>query len=178
MSRFARSRCFICGEDVAVNCLQRHYKYHHPDEPFPLTKYGVEHFNRHVLDDGGCTIWTGLLHRGYGQFRWNYKNHRAHRWIYEAKVGPIPGGYQIDHLCRNTRCVKLSHLEAVTPRANTLRSTAPSALNALKTHCPKGHAYAIFAYHRPDGGGRNCSECVRVSSREYQRRKAQERRKK
>jgi hypothetical protein len=45
----------------------------------------------------------------------------AHRWMYEQKIGPIPKGLVIDHLCRNTRCVNPDHLEPVTRGENTRR---------------------------------------------------------
>jgi len=46
----------------------------------------------------------------------------AHRWIYEQMVGPIPEGYEVDHLCNRGLCVRISHLEAVTPKQNTERN--------------------------------------------------------
>lgn len=41
--------------------------------------------------------------------------------MYEQEVGPIPTGHHIDHLCRMTRCIRPSHLEAVTPTENARR---------------------------------------------------------
>lgn len=48
----------------------------------------------------------------------------AHRLSYELFVGPIPDGYELDHLCRNRGCVNPAHLEAVTHRVNVLRGLA------------------------------------------------------
>ena len=48
----------------------------------------------------------------------------AHRWAYQQFVGPIPPGLHIDHLCSIRHCMYPPHLEAVTPRENTLRSIA------------------------------------------------------
>lgn len=53
--------------------------------------------------------------------------------------GEIPVDLQLDHLCRNPSCINPKHLEPVTPRVNTLRSTSFSAVNANKTSCPYGH---------------------------------------
>ena len=36
-------------------------------------------------------------------------------------VGPIPDGREIDHLCRNHRCVNPDHLEPVTHLENMRR---------------------------------------------------------
>lgn len=66
----------------------------------------------------------------------------VHTVAYELLVGPIPKGLEPDHLCRVRACVRPSHIEPVTPRENVRRGTSPVAMNAAKTHCPKGHPYA------------------------------------
>ena len=65
---------------------------------------------------------------GYGQFELGggsrQKRNRtyAHRFAYEQAKGAIPDGLEIDHLCRNRRCVNPDHLEAVTHQENQRRS--------------------------------------------------------
>lgn len=79
-------------------------------------------------DGSGCWIWTGALTtNGYGQVRWGDRTLRAYRLVYELLVGPIPDGLQLDHLCRNRRCVNPAHLEPVTQWENWARGMAPSA---------------------------------------------------
>lgn len=78
-----------------------------------------------------CVIWTAGNTGRYGVMWHDGKQRYAHRVIYEWLVGPIPDGYEIDHLCRVTLCVNPDHLEAVTPEENRRR--------AAPTHCAKGH---------------------------------------
>lgn len=124
-----------------------------------------ERFWTFVNKTATCWLWTGVRHGpGYGRFRQTTKSSgrqaMAHRYSYELVHGPIPEGLQIDHLCRNPSCVRPDHLEAVTARENTMRSRAPSARNARKTHCPKGHPLSGDNV-RLVGGRRNCSTCKR-----------------
>lgn len=114
---------------------------------------------------GPCWIWTASLDgTGYGKFSMGSrldgtrKLHQAHRVAYELEVGPIPPGLELDHLCMVRRCVRPSHAEPCTSRVNTLRSpSAPTAINARKTHCVHGHPL--------DGvkasGSRYCLTCNR-----------------
>lgn len=138
----------------------------------------IDRFNLYILlVPSGCIEWTGRIDRyGYGQFGpggRNVANVGAHRWSYEHHVGPIPAGYQVDHLCRNRKCVNPDHLEAVTPRENVLRSASPASANARKTHCSEGHPLSgdnIYSY--PDSYKRVCKTCKKATSdRNYRKRK-------
>lgn len=76
----------------------------------------------------GCWEWQGQRSAsGYGVFSYESRPVPAHRYAYERRVGRIPLGLVIDHLCRNHACVKPQHLEPVTPRENWLRGVSPSA---------------------------------------------------
>jgi hypothetical protein len=105
------------------------------------------------VDD--CWLWDGRLNaHGYGVVSVNGRNLRVHRLSYEQSVGEIPAGMTVDHLCHNTdescpggsiclhrRCWRPDHLEAVPPGVNVLRGRGPSAGNARKTHCDRGHPF-------------------------------------
>ena len=73
--------------------------------------------------NSGCILWLGKLSsNGYGHYFAQRRSCIAHRFAYEAAVGAIAPGLQIDHLCRTRCCVNPLHLEAVTPQVNTLRA--------------------------------------------------------
>jgi hypothetical protein len=116
----------------------------------------------------GCWLWAGFVEKnGYGRIGLNGRMRWAHRVSYELFVGPIPEGLEIDHLCRNTRCVNPTHLEPVTHSENMSRSphSAPDVHRA-KTQCPKGHPYAgdnLVLYRNM----RYCRECGRAHKKAY-----------
>lgn len=93
----------------------------------------MERFYRHVDTSGECHLWTGTTlgsKHPYGGFQASTRREDnkvyAHRWIYEQLVGPIPDGYEIDHVwergCRDRLCVRIEHLEPVTSDENKRRA--------------------------------------------------------
>jgi hypothetical protein len=69
-----------------------------------------------------CWEWTAATNsEGYGVIN---KGGNAggiaytHRLSYEYHHGPIPAGYDVDHVCHNTRCVNPEHLRATTRKQN------------------------------------------------------------
>lgn len=80
----------------------------------------LEHFVERGEPDE-CWDFKGCLKAGYGVVLINHVQHQAHRLAYVATYGPVPEGLEIDHLCRNKRCVNPAHLEAVTRSQNMRR---------------------------------------------------------
>jgi len=115
-----------------------------------------------VATPNGCWEWRGIKRIGYGQFHFQGKQVQAHRLSYELLVAPIPEGLTIDHLCRNRACVNPAHLEPILIRENILRGTGPTARNAVKTHCKRGHLLDLFNIYRHPDGRRECRICKRL----------------
>jgi hypothetical protein len=98
---------------------------------------------------------------------------RAHRVAYEALIGPIPDGLQLDHLCRNRACVNPLHTEPVTQIENIRRGEAgvPSgSQQRAKTHCPQGHPYSQGNTYIRKNGHRMCRTCNAAAQRRLRRR--------
>ena len=116
--------------------------------------------------NSGCWLWHGRGDDlGYGRFWDNGRDVQAHRWSYEHHKGPIADGLVIDHLCRVPACVNPDHLEPVTQGENVLRGFAPTAINARKTHCLRGHALSGDNLIRRPGNNRGCRTCHNMRQR-------------
>lgn len=76
----------------------------------------------HRPDLGNCWVWNGRkIWGGYGLTYWHSIQWLVHRVSYTIRVGPIPEGLTLDHLCRNRACLRPSHLEPVTNLENVRR---------------------------------------------------------
>lgn len=72
--------------------------------------------------DTPCWVWSGSLDKkGYGRINRDGYLY-AHRYMYERVNGPVPEGFELDHLCRVRQCVNPGHVEPVTHAENMRRS--------------------------------------------------------
>lgn len=119
----------------------------------------------------GCWLWSGAKKGGlsYGLFGLSHSQLvQAHRYVYSLLIGDIPAGLCLDHLCRNKSCVNPLHCEPVTQKTNIMRGGAPSAVNARKTHCLRGHEFTDENTLRVNGRygvQRSCRTCHREKMR-------------
>lgn len=118
------------GINTPITFTNRLLPIHKPSRP-PHYRYkrslenGIKQFWENVRKTEGCWIWTGTLNGKYGNFNLSIGGRNqvlAHRISFLLADGVIPKGFELDHLCRNTICVKPKHLEAVTHAENIRRS--------------------------------------------------------
>ena len=135
---------------------------------------------RGIESSGGCIEWSVSTDRyGYGQISVldqdrSRRSTGAHRAAWLALVGPIPVQLEIDHLCRNRRCINVKHMELVTTAENTRRQDhsrkkGRSGARTLATECVRGHAFDAgntARYVGKDGYERRvCISCRNESNR-------------
>ena len=149
-----------------------------PDGPIRTAlSIGDRLLARRAITPEGCWVGSwGTNRRGYAHIKVKGKNVGVHRVAYEAFVGPIPAGMEIDHVaangCVNRNCFNPDHLEVVTHAENIARSTP-----YRPTHCPAGHALTDDNVRqvRTKGGkyvGRRCRACFNEKLRKARKERA------
>lgn len=134
-----------------------------------MTDFGWELLlNRTRLTPSGCMEWSGNIGKN-GYARYGKPKRLVHRLVWERSHGRIPDGLTVDHLCRNRACVNVAHLEVVTLTENVLRGEGPTAQNARKTHCIRGHLLAGDNVSYRPTGYRRCVTCSREQALIYAR---------
>jgi hypothetical protein len=130
--------------------------------------------DRRVVRDPAtnCLRWTGAhTPKGYGHIVLGGKRVAVHRAAYERHHGPIPAGWEVDHVrsagCIHRDCIEPTHLEAVTHAENVARQVATI------THCPSGHEYTpentIAGRNGRGYPSRQCRECKNAWRRTHKR---------
>ena len=114
-----------------------------------------------------CWEWIGCKSSstGYGQFktdgRRGSKRSSPHRFAHEYFIGPIPDGYEADHLCKVRHCCNPLHLEAVSVQENRRRR------NEDQTHCKNGHELSGDNLYVMPNGNRSCRTCRRENVKAF-----------
>ena len=120
----------------------------------------------------GCIEWMGWLNRdGYGGLVVDGVRWLAHRLAYTLAHGQFPAGLESDHLCRNRSCVNPEHIEPVTHRENTLRSSLPRMIAHRENRCVRGHALTAentqVIHSKRRGRLTRCATCLRAIHRAW-----------
>ena len=125
------------------------------------------------MGNSPCWIWEGAYNnKGYPRLTLGGEHWLAHRLAYERYWGPIPGGMQLDHICREPGCINPLHLEPVTCRENLRRSPFTQAsIHGNKRVCLRGHPFDATL----EQGYRWCRVCANRRKREGRARKALQR---
>jgi len=146
----------------------------------------TERFWKYVdkCGENECWEWRGALDKeGYGRLYTHVADNGvvrmvgAHRLSWEIHKGPISKSLQIDHLCRNRKCVNPGHLEPVTCAVNIRRGLTGKGLNNhqnRKTHCQQGHPFSgTNLVINSASHARMCRTCKNATERrEYAQRRA------
>jgi len=79
----------------------------------------VERFWSYVEKTNTCWNWKGFIDKGnYGQFYFEGKNVRAHRFSFFIHNKHIDNKLVVMHKCDNPKCVRPDHLELVSQNLN------------------------------------------------------------
>lgn len=114
-------------------------------KPIPkLTPKQYQNFMKKVVVcESGCWEWSGCLNNGYGVFAMGRTPSIAHRISYREFVGDLVPIMDIDHKCRNTKCVNPAHLQQVTHEKNLLIGNSPAMIRMREKEqtklCSAGH---------------------------------------
>lgn len=101
--------------------------------------------------------------KGYGVFRLSPQQcSKAHIFGFVLHHGLIPDGLHVDHICNLPWCQNPACWQLLTNPENNARSSSPSAVNARKTHCIRGHPFDIENTLVDKQGGRHCKACART----------------
>lgn len=115
--------CRDCGSfnvDIKVSPVNKDFCW--------VTCLSCKHRSRQKLirflvdSNNGCWLWNGSVSKdGYGRVGFKREARDAYRVFYRVVIGEVPEGKELDHLCKNRRCVNPYHLEAVSHKVNSQR---------------------------------------------------------
>jgi len=106
---------------ASVYNIQHTHNLKYVDRQYKQERYKIN-------PETGCWEWQlSLINNKYGEDKHYQKlnggSKLAHIIEYEKVYGKVPKHLELDHLCKNTKCVNPEHLEAVTPKINKRRNS-------------------------------------------------------
>jgi len=134
-----------------------------------VNKQGPSHDN-YITGEPLAPCWdwdSGLNRLGYGLFKLHPKNVSAHRFSFELLRTEDISELELDHLCKNRKCVNPEHLDPVTHQEH-MRRQAEEVFN--RPLCINGHDWqSEGTYFFTPSGGRKCWVCRRITLDKYNR---------
>jgi hypothetical protein len=119
-------------------------------------------------DPDGCWPWTSWTCNGVPYINDdNGRQGSARRRLMELTHGPLERKYIVVPTCNNPICMR--HLVATVMAKVYVRWDNPTATNALKMFCPKGHPLSGDNTYVAASGGRKCRACNRERTRAWRR---------
>jgi hypothetical protein len=106
-----------------------------------------------------CWEWTESLTRkknGYARTSVNGVMKNVNTIIYEFFIDLVPNGFELDHLCKITRCVLYLHMEPVTRDENRRRAVLDYR---ARENCGYGHKFTEESTYIDKNGTRICKIC-------------------
>lgn len=135
-------------------------------------KVALDRFNSYVDKSGSCWNWIGGTYEGgYGNFYYEKKSWRAHRWSIKFLGGKDPGSLFVCHACDNPSCVNPEHLFLGTNEDNMRDASKKGRLKVpkfllRKSKCKRGHD--IDAQNKdPLAKRKQCSICKSETTRKW-----------
>lgn len=116
----------------------------------------------------GCWEWQRNVNSfGYAQVVFRRKNWTVTRLMMCITHGAFDEQLDVCHTCDNTRCVNPLHLWLGTRKQNSQDCIEKGRhYKAVRTHCPRGHAYAEHGVRYTAGKPwRTCIVCDRAKQR-------------
>jgi len=115
---------------------------------------------------GKCWEWTASKQNGgHGQFWFNGKPVKAHRFAWYLEHGEMPAkGLVIHHRCDNAVCQNVAHMEVMT------LSEHMKLHNPISTHC-RGCEVELTEENTYKGYGGACKKCHNASCAENQKKR-------
>jgi hypothetical protein len=105
--------------------------YKHIYRRFCVQQTGFHEVSSGLRVPSPCWVWTGTVNgSGYAELSYAGTTCMPYRQMYGWYCRPIPDHQEVHHRCYNTRCIRPSHLQAVTRRENcALRQTFVACRN-------------------------------------------------
>ena len=135
--------------------------------PFTLERFAA---GLTISTDGACWYRKPEVGRkGYGRFYFEGRLIGAHAASYVMFAGPVPKGFDVDHLCHDRAECDLAdecpHRACVNPAHLEPKSRRDHQLRAFKTHCKRRHLLTEENTYRGKDGRRQCKVCVLEAGR-------------